>query len=61
MLLVCEKCATKPEWVELIVSLLDQSQPANHEKQAYGVGVDTPCEEVSTREIIVIVPALLEL
>ena len=40
--------------------ILGQSLPANHH-QANGVGVDTPCGEVSTREIIGIVPALLEL
>ena len=54
------KHVRKPELVEIIFSLLGQSLPANH-KQANGVGVDTPCGEVSAREIIVIVPALLEL
>ena len=32
MFAVCEKYARKPESVEIIVSLLDQSLPANHEK-----------------------------
>ena len=50
----------KPRWVEIIVSLLGQSLPANHE-QTNVVAVDTQCGEVSTREIIVIVPALLKL
>ena len=54
------KYARKPESVEIIVGLLGQSLLANHE-QANGVGVDTPCGELSTWEIIVTVPALLEL
>ena len=54
------KHARKPRSVEIIVSLLGQSLPANHE-YADGVGVDTPCGEASTREIIVIVPALFQL
>ena len=37
--------------------ILGQSLPADHE-YADGFGVDTPCGDVSTREIIVIVPAL---
>ena len=40
--------------------ILSYNVPADHE-YANGVGVDTPCGEVSTREVIVIVPALLEL
>ena len=44
----------------MIVSLLGRSLPANDE-QASGIGVDTPCGEVSTREIIVVVPAYLEM
>ena len=52
--------ARKTESVEILVSLLGQSLPANRER-ANGVGVDTPCAQVSTREIVVIVPALLEL
>ena len=56
---VTEVCG-KPESVEVIVILLGQSLPANHD-YANVVGVDTPCGEVLTQEIIVIVPALLEL
>ena len=52
--------ARNSESVEVLGSLLDRSLPANDER-ANGVGVDTPCGDVSTREIIVIVPALLEL
>ena len=55
------KYARKPETVELIESLLlGQSLPANYE-WADRVGVDRPCGKVSTREVVVIVPALLEL
>ena len=54
------KYARKLESVELVVGLLRQTLPATHE-QANGVGVDTPCGEVSTREIIVIVLTLLDL
>ena len=59
MFIACAKYARKPESVEIIVSLLGQSLPANHDKKTNGVGVDTPCGEVSTQEIIVIVPALV--
>ena len=40
--------------------ILVQSLPADHE-YANGVEVDTPCGVVLTREIILVVPALLEL
>ena len=54
---VCEKARVGQNNRELI---LGQSLPVNHE-YANGVEVDTPCGDVSTREIIVIVPALMEL
>ena len=43
---VCDKFARKPDSVEIIVSLLGQSLPANHEKYANKVAVDMQCGEV---------------
>ena len=60
MFAVCEKYARKRVGRNNCALISGQSLPADHE-YANGVGVDTPCGEVSTRELIVIVSALLEL
>ena len=60
MLAVCDKNARKTDSIDIIVSLhwVKVYQPITDKQMR---SVDTPCEEVSTRDIIVIVPALLEL